>query len=151
MTVSDLVSLKKWAVADMDKITELHTLINAVHQTAIGSLMSKLKFSNIGNQFVFKEDDTEHLSFFDCSRTGMSKQMEDFVSSLNLVTFLKSGVRIVSKDNKIIYSKSLGAHSVDIMVDLDEGIRITFTDSGRGDGNALRIILLATLFFTNWF
>ncbi|MBR3654107.1 MAG: hypothetical protein IKN62_01575 [Elusimicrobia bacterium] len=145
-TVSDLVSLKKWAVADMDKITELHTLINAVHQTAIGSLMSKLKFSNIGNQYVFKENDTEHLSFFDCSRTGMSKQMEDFVSSLNLVTFLKIGVRIVSKDNKIIYSKSLGAHSVDIMVDLDEGIRVTFNDSGRGDGNAMRVLLLASLF-----
>lgn len=29
---------------------------------------------------------------------------------------------------------------------MEEGIRVTFNDSGRGDGNALRVVLLATLF-----
>ena len=146
VTVADLVKLRKWTVSGMGHIDELHTLINAVHQTAIESLMNKLKYSDVGNQFVFKENDTEHLHFFDCSENGISKQMEDFVSSLDLVNFLRNGIRVVSKDNKIIYSKRLGAHSVDIMVDLDEGMRVTFNDSGRGDGNAMRVLLLASLF-----
>lgn len=146
VSVPDLVRLKKWTVMDMDKITELHTLINAVHQTAIESLMGKLKLSDVGNLRVFKEDDTEHFQFYDCSENGVSKQMEDFVSSVKLVNYLKSGIRVIAKDNKIIYSKRLGAHSVDILVDLEEGIRVTFNDSGRGDGNAMRVLLLASLF-----
>ncbi|MBQ2219440.1 MAG: hypothetical protein II417_01435, partial [Elusimicrobia bacterium] len=39
-----------------------------------------------------------------------------------------------------------GYHGVNILVDMEEGIRVTFNESGRGDGNALRTTLLATLF-----
>lgn len=145
-TVAELVRLRGWTVKDMDKITELHTLINAVHQTAINSLMSKLKYSNLGSQCVFKENYEECFSFFDCSTTKISKQMEDFIAYLKLGFFLSKKIKVVAKGNKLIYSKSLGAHSVDVMVDLDEGIRVTFNDSGRGDGNAMRVLLLASLF-----
>ncbi|MBQ3943008.1 MAG: hypothetical protein II669_01680, partial [Elusimicrobia bacterium] len=144
--VSDLVKLKGWTTADIDKITELHTLINAVHQISIRQLMYKFKYADSENKVVFKENYDEHFSFFDCSENKMSKRMEDFISSLRLGKMLKEGINVVVKDNKLICSKALGAHSVDIFVDLDEGIRVSFNDSGRGDGNAMRVLLLASLF-----
>jgi phosphoenolpyruvate synthase/pyruvate phosphate dikinase len=144
--VSDLVKLRGWTTDDMDKITELHTLINAVHQTSIRQLMYKFKYADSENRVVFKENYDEYFSFFDCSENKMSKRMEDFISSLRLGKLLKEGINVVVKDNKLICSKSLGAHSVDIFVDLDEGIRVSFNDSGRGDGNAMRVLLLASLF-----
>ena len=146
VTVSELVKLRGWTVKEMDNITELHTLINAVHQTAINSLLTKLKYSKLGSKCVFKENYEEQFSFFDCSKTKISKQMEDFIAYLKLGFFLSKGIKVVVKDNKLVYSKSLGAHSVDVMVDLNEGIRVTFNDSGRGDGNAMRVLLLSSLF-----
>ena len=144
--VSDLVKLRGWTTADMDKITELHTLINAVHQTSIRQLMYNFKYADSENKVVFKENYDEHFSFFDCSENKMSKRMEDFISSLRLGKLLKEGINVVVKGDKLICSKALGAHSVDIFVDLDDGIRVSFNDSGRGDGNAMRVLLLASLF-----
>ena len=151
-TVADIIKLKAWSAENMDKIKEVHTLINAVHQTAINSLMKKSNSSSLEKRCIFKDGYKECFSFFDCSSNKISNQMEDFIaflSSLNLGKYLMYGnnVRVVTKDDKMLYSNSLeGAHSVDLMVDFNEGIRVTFNDSNRGDGNLMRVILLASIF-----
>ncbi|MBQ3835025.1 MAG: CPBP family intramembrane metalloprotease, partial [Elusimicrobia bacterium] len=144
MSVSDMMKLKKWSVNELDKIEELHTLINAIHQSSIENFMDILTIADGENKVIFKCDNVDMLSFFDCSSSGLDRQMQDFISSLSMR--FADNSNFVVKDKKLVSSTRLGVHSVDILVDLEEGIRVTFNDSGRGDGNAMRVLLLATLF-----
>lgn len=146
ISVAEMAKLKPWTGDSLDSIEQLHTLINAVHQSSIEYFMSALKDNVAGTKYTLKENDKEYFSFYDCSQKGVSRRMQEFLSNLTIDGIKGSTVNMVSKDNKLICSKKLGIHSVDILVDLDEGIRVNFNDSGRGDGNAMRTVLLASLF-----
>lgn len=146
----ELSVLKPWQEEGIAKIKELHTLINAVHQTSTKELMATMKHSsNAGaRKVVLKQDGIEQLSFYDCSKGPMKKEMKDFFAAL---AEEKIEGNYIIKDNKLLYSNQLGFHGVNILVDMEEGIRVTFNEALRGDGNALRITLLATLFAQSGF
>ena len=146
--IETLSKLNPWTEDTLDKINELHTLINAVHQTSTSKLMTMVETSssNIGGRkIVLRQDGSDKISFYDCSGESMKDEMKEFLVTLAEITENSEG-QCVIKDNKLVYSKQLGFHGVNILVDMEEGIRVTFNDSGRGDGNALRTTLLATLF-----
>lgn len=142
-----LSKLNSWTEDGLDKINELHTLINAVHQTSTSRLMTIVETSlNIGGRkIVLRQDGSDKVSFYDCSTDSIKDELKEFLATLAEISDNPEG-QCVIKDNKLIYSKRLGYHSVNILVDMEEGIRVTFNESGRGDGNALRTTLLATLF-----
>ncbi|MCR4662816.1 MAG: hypothetical protein K5622_02870, partial [Endomicrobiaceae bacterium] len=152
VNIETLSKLNSWRQDSLDKIKELHTLINAVHQTATNRLMKLVQSSSdvSGRKIVLKQDGIEQLSFYDCSAGPVKEEMKEFFVTLSEIEKGFKGV-CVTKDNKLLYSKQLGIHSVNILVDLEEGIRVTFNESSRGDGNALRTVLLATLFAQSGF
>lgn len=151
--IETLSKLNSWTEDGLDKIKELHTLINAVHQTSTSKLMTIVESSskNIGGRkVVLRQDGSDQITFYDCSTGPIKDEMKEFLVTLSEINGNSEG-QCVIKDNKLIYSKQLGVHSVNILVDMEDGIRVTFNDSGRGDGNALRTTLLATLFAQSGF
>ncbi|WP_372519282.1 PEP/pyruvate-binding domain-containing protein [Candidatus Ruminimicrobiellum ovillum] len=142
-----LSRLNPWTEDTLDKIKELHTLINAVHQTSTSKLMSMVGVSsNIGGRkVVLRQDGSDKITFYDCSEGSLKDEMKEFLVTLSELNTSPEGQWVI-KDNKLLYSKQLGFHGVNILVDMEDGIRVTFNESGRGDGNALRTVLLATLF-----
>ena len=94
---------------------------------------------------MLRQDGTDQISFYDCSEGFIKDEMKEFLVTLAEINKTYDGQWVI-KDNKLLYSKQLGFHGVNILVDMEEGIRVTFNESGRGDGNALRTTLLATLF-----
>ena len=146
--IESLSKLNSWTEDKLDEINELHTLINAVHQTSTSKLMTMVESSSLnigGRETVLRQEGKDQFSFYDCSTDSMKDEMKEFLVTLSEITENSEG-QCVIKDNKLVYSKQLGFHGVNILVDMEEGIRVTFNDSGRGDGNALRTTLLATLF-----
>ncbi|MBR3627931.1 MAG: hypothetical protein IKN42_03680 [Elusimicrobia bacterium] len=146
--IETLSRLNPWTEDAIDKIKELHTLINAIHQTSTSKLMSIVESSSDigGRKVVLRQDGSDQITFYDCSTDSMKNEMKEFLVTLSEISEDSTEGQCVMKDNKLVYSKQLGYHGVNILVDMDEGIRVTFNDSGRGDGNALRTTLLATLF-----
>ena len=142
-----LARLNPWTEDGLDEINELHTLINAVHQTSTSKLMSMVGSSSDigGRKVILRQDGTDQISFYDCSEGFIKDEMKEFLVTLAEINKTYDGQWVI-KDNKLLYSKQLGFHGVNILVDMEEGIRVTFNESGRGDGNALRTTLLATLF-----
>lgn len=153
-TVEQQSKLKKWTDDKIDEIKQLHTLINAIHQTSIFDFMVLMKFSEkFGKKTMLKDGDIAKFYFYDCSENSLSNEIKDLIANLPGgivsetigISGKEENAKLIAKDNKLIWTKKLGAHSVDIFVDMNEGIKINFHDSDRGDGNALRVILLATL------
>ena len=147
--LESLSKLNPWKENQLDKINELHTLINAVHQTSTSKLMSMVETSSSdvgGRKVVLRQDGSDQFTFYDCSTDSMKDEMKEFLVTLSETSEDSVEGECVIKDNKLVYSKQLGYHGVNILVDMEEGIRVTFNESGRGDGNALRTTLLATLF-----
>ncbi|MFA7074417.1 MAG: PEP/pyruvate-binding domain-containing protein, partial [Endomicrobiaceae bacterium] len=147
--VKEQKSLSPWRESAIKDIRSLHTLINAVHQTAIADFtkirdsMNKIDKSGM---FIINPGKNQ-IPVYDFSEHKMKPEVRDFLSKLAEYKFgYYDDNKIMMKDGKLIWSKRLGVHSVDILInfdDINEGIRLSYYDSSRGDGGARRVSILA--------
>lgn len=147
--VKEQKSLVSWHEPAIKDIRSLHTLINAVHQTAIADFtkirdsMNKIDKSGM---FIINPGKNQ-IPVYDFSEHKMKPEVRDFLSKLAEYNFgYYDNNKIMMKDGKLIWSKRLGVHSVDILInfdDINEGIRLSYYDSSRGDGGARRVSILA--------
>jgi len=150
--------LKTWRLGEFDGIGEVHTLINAVHQAAIADFTAIRKSGKIGKgrKIIVDYDsdesnyDANKITVHDYSQKDLSAEIISFLSLIVDKGVYESRWEqnndFIMKDGRIIWSRQLGVHSIDILVDLNEingGIRLSFNDSGRSDGSALRTSMLA--------
>lgn len=144
-------SVKKWT--EMENIKEVHTLINAVHQQAIASFMA-VRDGQVDGAYsevdVNPDDSGKSVKIYNFSNKPLSHGSLEFISLLpgrsELLPATSTKAVLVMKDGIFIWSHKIGVHSVDVMIDLnnpDDGISISYNDSGRGDGNRQRVSFLA--------
>lgn len=134
--------LKPWTQKNIGDVRELHTLINALHQSAIQSFLGKITESGgkntAGNyegvRKIVLDPETEVITAYDFSDSEtVNPQAIEFLAALS---DMKYKMRFVMKDSMIIWSKKLRAHSIDIFVDLNDlsqGIRFSYTDKEADD------------------
>jgi hypothetical protein len=148
--------LKSWSAEAIDEINNIHTLINAVHQISIEAFMGSGNSENI--LYARKIMLNSSLEIYDFSKNGMNPEIKDFLVNIDMFLgsyFIKEGIsKIYVKDGKIFYDKTLGSHALSMFIDFDnpvESIMISFYDSGRRVGAALRSTVLASLLATGGF
>lgn len=142
-----------WSIYEMksiEDINRLHTLINAIHQTAVARFM---KLRNVTDDKddaqIYLEDPEKKLSVTvsDFSQKEPSREVLDFLAKIAQLGDKYDRFSFLGKDGVLIWSKKIGAHSVDVMFDfnnLEDGVRVRYTESEPNSGNALRAIKLAS-------
>ncbi len=142
--IKEQKTLKHWHEDKMADIKEVHTLINAVHQTAILKFTQALKKGLYDEEYKrFDDNPSREVSeVYDLSKGKIQPEIIDFLSRIPDIKY----DRFVLKDDKIIWNRQIGVHSVDIFIDftnIEEGIRISYNDQSRSKGNILRVMMLA--------
>ncbi|MDR1940798.1 MAG: hypothetical protein LBQ47_00520 [Endomicrobium sp.] len=137
--------LLPWSSYSLSKISELHTLLNAIHQTSLNKIMfahnpkEDTEFAAQDGAKRIVLNPVEVLAqIYDFSQNkSLSRAGADFLSGLNNI---KYRLRLLLKDDKFIWSKSPRSHSVDILIDLNDaeaGLRFGYIDKSYPEKNAL--------------
>ncbi|MCR4662625.1 MAG: hypothetical protein K5622_01900 [Endomicrobiaceae bacterium] len=129
--------LSSWSVNTIKDIEEIHTLINAVHQTAIADFKQEL--GNLSKVIKDKDDNIQTITSQQIS-TITGYNLSDNINS-NIVKFMaKLATRklpqdkiddFICKDDLVVWSTRLNAHSVDIFFNFgetDRGISIYYRE-----------------------
>ena len=140
----------------LDEIDDIHTLINAVHQTGIR------KFKNLKTMpgkfdekidYIYICPGAGEVQVVNCSEEKMSPKAEEFISSLTSLGSIKRFNTLYVLGNTIICSVEIGdRHSADIVIDLDsedEAIIANFYDPSYERG--IRTLTLSMIFKDNGF
>ncbi|MDD5021479.1 MAG: PEP/pyruvate-binding domain-containing protein [Endomicrobiaceae bacterium] len=139
------VALSKWKTSNISDIEELHTLINAIHQTSILDFKQKVQdISSMDKGHIrtskFTRDETTILAY-DLSDSGkMNRDIQSFLT--RLASDRVSIDDFVFRDDILVWTTRLFAHSVDIFINFgenDRGIAIYYNENGRKPGYAERV------------
>ncbi|MDR1195893.1 MAG: hypothetical protein LBL00_05390, partial [Endomicrobium sp.] len=146
--------ISDWNDANIAGITSINALINAVHQTGINYFrknIAEIKQSKKGGILsMTAEKDAITISAYDLSDSGAVDQ-----NIKKLILKLASGKisvdDLIYKDDLLVWSTQLYAHSVDIFFNLgkeDGGISINYTEGTANKatfGNAKRLQYFANV------
>ena len=150
-TIAKHQEISQWYKESISDITELNTLINAVHQTAVldftAARENKDDTHSDARKIIVKEGDKIKLKAFDYSDKLDDRNLE-FLSALSSIMSLGQ-TPIIMKNGIFIYSWFIGQHSVDVLIDINSpegGVKVSFNDISRIDGSRLRVVYLASLF-----
>ncbi|GEM_PF-7101403 len=144
-TIKKQVALSKWNEDSIASIEEIHTLINAIHQTSILDFKQKVKsISGMDKGDIrtsrFIRDNTSILAY-DLSDSGkMNRDIQSFLT--RLASDRVSIDDFVFRDDILVWTTRLFAHSVDIFINFgekDRGISIYYNENGRKSGYAERV------------
>ncbi|MBQ3834292.1 MAG: hypothetical protein II816_02080, partial [Elusimicrobia bacterium] len=170
------MELKRWTSDTISEITEIHTLINAIHQQSILDFKETIKnIMEVGNQAIktivashqnpeqnrgYYDTDSSvktALKLYDLSEDKTNPDILDFIGRLSLLRlpFQKMGSfneyqieDFVCKDDFLVWTTRLYAHSVDIFMNFSESeknIIISYNESSRKRGNAERVRYFETV------
>lgn len=137
--------LSKWSENKISEIKEIHTLINAIHQTSILDFKQKIKdIGEIGKNNIrtakFSRGDTEILAYNLSDSGKINRDIHNFLAKL--ASDRISIDDFVFKDDILVWTTRLFAHSVDIFINFgekDRGISIYYNENGRKPGYAERV------------
>ncbi len=144
-TIKKQAALSKWNEDSISSIEEIHTLINAIHQTSILDFKQKVKsISGMDKGDIrtsrFIRDNTSILAY-DLSDSGkMNRDIQSFLT--RLASDRVSIDDFVFRDDILVWTTRLFAHSVDIFINFgekDRGISIYYNENGRKSGYAERV------------
>lgn len=83
ISIEKLTKLNFWTEEKLSEIEELHTLINAVHQTSTNKLMALAELTDVssdnGKKVILKEGGNNRISFYDCSKDFIKDEREIFL------------------------------------------------------------------------
>ncbi|GAB1401123.1 hypothetical protein MASR1M68_00340 [Elusimicrobiota bacterium] len=139
------VSLSKWETDSIASIEELHTLINAIHQTSILDFKQKIKdMSGMDKENIrtarFTREDTNILAYDLSDGSKINRDIQSFLT--RLASDRVSIDDFVFRDDILVWTTRLFAHSVDIFINFgekDRGISIYYNENGRRSGYAERV------------
>ncbi|MDR2191864.1 MAG: hypothetical protein LBO62_03160, partial [Endomicrobium sp.] len=145
--IREQFALKAWDENEISKINNIHTLINAVHQTS----MSDFK-QNIGKIKDIKSDKIRSVKAvsgdsviggYDLSdSTYINKEISDLFVKLTGKNFSLNANDFLFSGDILVWTTRLFVHSVDMFFNFggaDRGISIYYNEGGRKERNALRV------------
>ena len=158
------LEIKTWKAEDLSKITEIHTLINAVHQTTISDFKDTIEDITDSNaiktisathqntQYHSEHPEKTGIKIYDLSENEINPDIVNFIGKLSLMNLpyprtdkTKPYYQIndfVCMDNFLVWTTRLYIHSVDIFINFaesDKTITIAFHESGSTTSNADRV------------
>ena len=162
------VAIKQWNEDKLSEITELHTLINAVHQTSISDFKdtieditgSKSIKTIIATHQNFKDgsDSLEQTGaqIYDLSENKLNPDIVDFIGRLSQMHLpypraFDSEYQVndfICMDNFLVWTTRLYVHSVDVFMNFaesDKTITISYHEGSRSFGNAQRVKYFSTV------
>ncbi len=148
--------IQPWTQKNIENITTLNSLINAIHQTAIATFREKLSDNIEENQnslVLSHNNNNTSIGVYDISEKRIHKDILKFLEELSMEKLPRSPYDssdskqqlkdLVCMDDLLVWTPRLGYHSVDIITNFNElnrEITISFNESSRSLGNKYRII-----------
>ncbi|MDD5102244.1 MAG: PEP/pyruvate-binding domain-containing protein, partial [Endomicrobiaceae bacterium] len=159
-SIKKQMTISKWDFDSIPDIEEIHTLINAVHQTSIYDFKKSIgDVSDVGNTHIktitATQEDTSILAY-DLSDKRINRDIINLIGNLVTKKIPKpvegSGrykiEDFICKDDMLVWTTRLFVHSVDVFMNFgntDRGITIYYHEGGRNIGNAERVRYFTTI------
>ncbi len=123
----------------------LNTLINTVHQTGIEDFKTMVRYKNMNEDLEFQNllksehKGTEIKAYNLSEKETVNPEIYKMINNLALD---KHSIDLFFKDDMVVWSMQLLAHSVDVIVNFseqDRGIKIYYNEGGDDKSNEWRI------------
>jgi len=139
----------------LNDVYTVHTFINYLHQRSFDPLMSAVGNAGALTELRFGNAQVSVLNLDDAPLIQggrfASRALRTALRAFQRQTANRPTVKVIVRGNYLSIHSKLGAHSVEILVNLaspDEGglIRVRYQEGGRDEGNQLRLTYLTEIF-----
>ena len=146
------ISLLKWTLESLKDIKEVHTLINAIHQISIADFKQEIgDLKNISSVQTIHSSQVSNITAYNLSDNKVNANIVKFITALSKIKFTHDIDDFICKDDMLIWTTRLNAHSVDIFFNfgnVDRGISIFYRERPVGfkdEGKLERIRYFSTV------